>query len=78
MKVKVVVMPRKEALDPQGRAIKSSLSHLGFGVEDCRVGKMIEMEISGDDKAQINQKVKEMCEKLLYNPLIESYEVIFN
>jgi len=71
--VVVTVMPKKGVLDPQGQAVQGALSHMGFaGVSDVRVGKRIELEISGDDLA--GQATK-MCEDLLANDLIEDYSV---
>jgi len=74
MKFRVDVMPRKEALDPQGRTVLSSLQRLGFRAQDCRVGRVIEVEIEGS-QAEGERQVREMAEKLLHNPLIESYKV---
>ena len=75
MKFAVTVMPRPEALDPQGRAVQGTLARLGFKVSDCRVGKNIIVELpSGDLKMGIKQ-VTEMANKVLVNPLIETFEV---
>lgn len=71
--VVVTVMPKKGVLDPQGQAVQGALSHMGFaGVSDVRVGKRIELEISGDDPAA---QATKMCEDLLANNLIEDYSV---
>lgn len=70
---KVEIMPRPEALDPQGRAVKGALSRLGFQAQDCRVGKVVFLELP-DDQGGI-ENVKEMAEKILANPLIETYKV---
>jgi phosphoribosylformylglycinamidine synthase len=75
MKFRVNVMPRKEALDPQGRAVQSALDRLGFKVEDCRVGKSIILDLQETDKAKGVKRVEEMAQKLLANPLIETFEV---
>jgi phosphoribosylformylglycinamidine synthase subunit PurS len=75
MKFRVDVMPRKEALDPQGRTVLSSLQRLGFQAQDCRVGRVIEVEVSASNSADGEKQVREMAEKLLHNPLIESYKV---
>jgi phosphoribosylformylglycinamidine synthase len=72
-KVKVFVTLRESVLDPQGAAVQRSLHSLGFGqVEDVRIGKYMELSIreSGRD---IEEEVKEMCEKLLANPVMEEY-----
>jgi phosphoribosylformylglycinamidine synthase PurS subunit len=78
MKFLVQVMPRPEALDPQGRAVQGALFRLGFKVDDCRIGKSIVVELSENDskdKAFALKQVTEMAEKILSNPLIEVFEV---
>jgi phosphoribosylformylglycinamidine synthase len=62
-------------LDPQGEAVGSALGHLGFEVNDARVGKVIDFELEAGDAAVAKALVEKMCEQLLANPLIESYEV---
>jgi phosphoribosylformylglycinamidine synthase len=71
----VLVRPKPGILDPQGEAVCSALGHLGFEVQDARVGKLIDLEVEADDAETAKAKVEEMCEQLLANPLIESYEV---
>ncbi len=73
MKATVTVMLKNGVLDPQGAAVKSALGALGFdGVEDVRQGKVIELDLAdGTTEAQVT----EMCEKLLANTVIESYQV---
>jgi phosphoribosylformylglycinamidine synthase len=71
----VLVRPKPGILDPQGEAVCSALGHLGFEVQDARVGKVIDLEVEADDADAAKTKVEEMCEQLLANPLIESYEV---
>ena len=62
--------------DPQGLTIERALPALGYdGVKNVRVGKLIELEVEADDLDQAKQSVEEMCERLLANPVIESYEV---
>ncbi len=75
LKVAVKIMPRPEALDPQGRAVHGALKKLGFTVDDCRVGKIVILEINEDVAASAILKAQQMAEKLLYNPLIETFEV---
>lgn len=75
MKYLVHVMPRPEALDPQGRAVQGALERMGFEISDCRVGKAIIVEVESSDKQKGLAQVKEMADKLLANPLIETYEV---
>jgi len=75
MKVGVRVMPRNEVLDSQGRAVEKTLSHHGKSVESCRVGKYIQLEIETKDKDEALKKAKEITEFVLYNPLIEDFEI---
>jgi len=72
-KVKVYVTLRESVLDPQGSAVKNSLHSLGFKeVQDVRIGKYMELLIEKSDR-HIDDVVKEMCDKLLANPVIEDY-----
>ena len=73
MKARVQVMLKNGVLDPQGEAVRHALGTLGFaGVEGVRQGKVIELDLAdGTDEAT----VKEMCEKLLANTVIESYQI---
>jgi phosphoribosylformylglycinamidine synthase len=72
----VTVYPRREILDPQGKAIRDALSRVGFpGVEDVRAGKSFEIELGTDDPAAADRELKEMCEKLLANTVVEDYSV---
>ncbi len=74
MKAQVYITLKNGVLDPQGKAIQGALGHLGFnGVGGVRQGKFIEVEINETDKAKATQIVKEMCEKLLANTVIENY-----
>ena len=75
MKATVLVRPKPGILDPQGEAVGSALGHLGFEVQDARVGKVIDLELDASDEAAAKAEVERMCEQLLTNPLIESYEV---
>ena len=75
LKATVLVRPKPGILDPQGEAVGSALGHLGFEVSDARVGKVIDLEVEAADEAAAKTQVEEMCERLLANPLIESYEV---
>ena len=75
MRATVVVRPKRGILDPQGEAVGSALGHLGFGVRDARVGKVIDLELETADPTAAKAEVEQMCERLLANPLIESYEV---
>jgi phosphoribosylformylglycinamidine synthase subunit PurS len=75
MRATVLVRPKPGILDPQGEAVGSALGHLGFEVQDTRVGKVIDLEVEATDAATAKARVEQMCEQLLANPLIESYEV---
>lgn len=71
--VKVYVSLKEGVLDPQGAAVKNSLRHLGYeGVEDVRIGKVMTLQIEGT-KDKVEAEVKDMCEKLLANTVIEDY-----
>ena len=74
MKAKVYVTLKKSVLDPQGKAVQQALGALGFSdVKDVRMGKYIELELNGADRAKAETKIKTMCEKLLANTVIEEY-----
>jgi len=76
MKARVYVMLKTGVLDPQGEAVRHALGALGFdGVAGVRQGKVIELELTTTDKAAAEAEVKEMCEKLLANTVIESYQI---
>ena len=75
MRATVLVRPKPGILDPQGEAVGSALGHLGFDVHAARVGKVIDLELEASDAAAAKAEVERMCERLLANPLIESYEV---
>lgn len=74
MRVKIFVSLKSGVLDPQGKAIASSLHSLGYGeVRDVRMGKYLELEIDSPSREAAQSRVKEMCAKLLANPVIEDY-----
>jgi phosphoribosylformylglycinamidine synthase PurS subunit len=76
LKARVTVYPRREILDPQGKAIRDALSRVGFaGVEDVRAGKSFEIELSTDDRERASRELRDMCEKLLANTVVEDYAV---
>lgn len=76
MKARVHVMLKNGVLDPQGEAVRHALGTLGFdGVEGVRQGKVIELDLTETDAAKAEETVKDMCEKLLANTVIESYSV---
>ena len=70
MRARVLVRPKAGILDPQGQAVERALPALGFeGVENVHVGRVIELDVPDPDR------LGEMCERLLANPLIEDYEI---
>jgi phosphoribosylformylglycinamidine synthase len=75
VKVSVLVRPKAGILDPQGEAVESSLRQLGFPVGDARVGRVIDLEVEAPNPDAARAQVERMCERLLANPLIESYEI---
>jgi phosphoribosylformylglycinamidine synthase PurS subunit len=75
MRATVVVRPKQGILDPQGQAVESSLRQLGFSVDEARVGRVVDLEVGSTDAAAARAEVERMCEQLLANPLIESYEI---
>jgi phosphoribosylformylglycinamidine synthase subunit PurS len=75
MKATVLVRPKPGILDPQGEAVESSLRQLGFAVGDARVGRVVDLEVDAADETAARAEVERMCEQLLTNPLIESYEI---
>ncbi len=75
MRATVVVRPKSGILDPQGAAVETALEHLGFAVSGARVGKVIDVEVASDDAGEARAQVEKMCEQLLANPLMESYEI---
>ncbi len=76
MKAKIYVTLKRGVLDPQGKAINASLSHLGIdGVEDVRVGKYMEVTLSDTDSGEARRKLDEACRRLLANTVIEEYRI---
>ena len=75
MRATVLVRPKQGILDPQGQAVESSLRDLGFSVGGARVGRVVDLEVDAGDSASARQAVERMCEQLLANPLIETYEI---
>jgi phosphoribosylformylglycinamidine synthase len=72
----VNVTPKAGILDPQGRAVESSLGHLGIdGVSAVRVGRRVELTVAADDAPAARATVERLASELLSNPLIESYVV---
>ena len=68
------VMPHRELLDPQGKTVANNMKHVDImGVEDVRIGKHIRLVIAADSEQAAHEKVKTACEKLLINPIMETY-----
>jgi len=68
------IMPHKELLDPQGKAVVNNLKHLDLsGVQDVRIGRHVTMQLTADTEAEARQKVDTACQKLLANMIMENY-----
>ena len=76
MRARIHVRLKDGVLDPQGAAIGRALAQLGFaGVGEVRQGKMIELQLDDSDRAQAEARVRAMCDRLLANPVIETYTI---
>ena len=76
IKARVTVTLKNGVLDPQGKAIEGALSSLGFqGVGHVRQGKVFDIELDGTDRAAAEANLKDMCERLLANTVIENYTI---
>ena len=75
MRATVLIRPKAGILDPQGQAVESSLRHLGFDVGHAHVGRVVELDVATEDAGEARGQIERMCEQLLANPLIESYEI---
>ena len=79
MKAVVEVVLKKGLLDMQGKTTQGALETLGFkGIRGVRVGKVIELELKASSAAAARKQVEKMCEKLLANPVIETYRININ
>ncbi|HLY69893.1 MAG TPA: phosphoribosylformylglycinamidine synthase subunit PurS [Puia sp.] len=77
--VQVKVMPLKELLDPQGKAVIGGLQNLGLkNINDVRIGKNISLQIEAEDESQAKQIAEEASKKLLANPVMEYFEIAVN
>lgn len=73
-RAEINVMPHKELLDPQGKAVANGLHKMNFNeVSDVRVGKHITIKLTASSEAEAKQKIEEACKKLLINPIMEGY-----
>jgi phosphoribosylformylglycinamidine synthase len=75
VKATVLVRPKQGILDPQGEATRGALQKLGFHVEETRVGRVFDLEVTTSDPREAKAEIERMCEQLLANPLIESFEI---
>ncbi len=76
VKAKIHVYLKPGVLDPQGAAVAGALHNMGYDeVTEARQGKLIELDLTGDDAGKARERVEEMCQKLLSNPVIESYSI---
>ena len=75
MKIGVKIMPKKEVLDTQGRAVELTLRQNGMSISACQVGKFVIVDLPTDDEVLALSQAKEMAEFVLCNALIETFEV---
>lgn len=74
MRARVYIVPKKDVLDPQGKAIEHSLHALGYSeARDVHLGKYVELALDGVDRPHAERRMDEMCRKLLANGVIEDY-----
>jgi phosphoribosylformylglycinamidine synthase subunit PurS len=74
MRVKIFVSLKNGVLDPQGKAVERSLHSLGYQeVQDVRVGKFVELNLQADSREAAEGRIREMCDRLLANPVIEDF-----
>jgi phosphoribosylformylglycinamidine synthase PurS subunit len=77
MKVSVIITLKKDVLDPQGKVIHQTLDGMGFeGINEVRQGKYFEIDTKENDDKKAQEKVAEMCKKLLTNLVIEDFKII--
>jgi len=77
LKFSVTVTLKKDVLDPQGKVVQTTLKNLGFEeLKSVRQGKFFEVEVDELDQRKAEIKIKEMCEKLLVNLIIEDYKIV--
>ncbi len=76
MRARIYVTLKKGVLDPQGKAVMGALGSMGFNeVKDVRVGKFMEVELDGASPEAAEKRLRDMCEKLLANTVIENYRI---
>lgn len=77
MRVKVFVRLKAGVLDVQGKAVERGVAEAGLaGFSDIRIGKLIELTVAAASTAEAHARVEELCQKLLANPIIETYEIV--
>jgi phosphoribosylformylglycinamidine synthase subunit PurS len=74
-RARVLIRPKEGILDPQGQAVERSLGQLGFAVGETRVGRLIDIELDASSQPEALEQARRMCEQLLTNPLVESYDI---
>ena len=76
MKARIIITPKKAVVDPQGKAVRNALEHMGYnGINEVHVGKYLEIELNGADKETARRQLDEACHKFLSNPVIEDYQL---
>ncbi len=77
--VQIKVMPLKNLLDPQGKAVMGGLANLGIkGINDVRIGKQIELTVEAENETEAREKADDAAKKLLANAVMEMYEIVIN
>jgi phosphoribosylformylglycinamidine synthase len=75
-RISVHIVPRKGILDPQGKAVADALHTLGFdGVKEARIGRHVVLDVAAPDAQAARAAVRDMCDKLLANPVTEDFEI---
>lgn len=75
-RVKIDIVPRRGILDPQGKAVADALHTLGFdAVRGARIGRHVVLDVAAPDPDAAGRAAREMCERLLANPVTEDYEI---
>jgi phosphoribosylformylglycinamidine synthase subunit PurS len=76
VKARVTVYPRREVLDPQGKAVHQAIARLGFeGVSEVRVGKSFDIDLAAAGAAEAREQLQAICRKLLVNEIMEDFEI---
>jgi phosphoribosylformylglycinamidine synthase len=76
MKARIIITPKKAVLDPQGKTVQGALAHLGYtGIAEVRIGKYLEVELTGADKEAARRQLDAACHRFLSNPVIEDYRL---